>query len=244
MSLAFGSSLNCRLPTLYFFPSNARSHRNIFIYIQLIELHFLHAFTSNLPPDMSSGMCNFVGDINRLIVMLDTAQATGAIAAGLGFVSITSLIIITVALCLTRKYRGQTQERRGSVTTPVIDICRLTRLSVERQSCVAEPHRPPEAYLSSKTGFSLNSSPLIEPAKAWQSSSSTRVASKHGDALWRTGLHSYVISPLDLEAQLWKPTMEKRNGKTEPSRPLPVELPISPPPSYSQIDRSVLVSAP
>jgi hypothetical protein len=175
--------------------------------------------------------------------MFDTAQPTSAIAAGLGFVSITSLIIITVALCLTRKHRGQTRERRCSVTTPVIDICRLARSSVERQSCVAEPHRPPEAYVSSKTASSPNSSPLIESAKAWQSSSSIRVVSEHEDTLWRTGLHrpfGYVMSALDLEAQSWKPTTEKR--KAEPSRPLSVELPISPPPSYSQIDRSVLVS--
>jgi len=213
MSLAFGSSLNCRSLTLYFFPpSNAGSHRVNFIYIQPVELHFLHAFTSNSPPDMSS------------------TQATSAITAGLGFVSITALIIITIALCLTRKHRCQTRETRGSVTTPVIDICRLARSSVERQSCVAEPHRPPEAYIST-----------------WQSSSSIRVVSKHEDALGRTGLHRpscYVISALDLEAQSWRPTVEKRNGKTEWSRPLSVELPISPPPSYSQIDRSVLVSVP
>jgi hypothetical protein len=38
-----------------------------------------------------------------------------------------------------------------------------------------------------------------------------------------------VISVLDLEVQSWKPTMEKINGKVEPSRPLSVELPISPP---------------
>ena len=163
----------------------------------------------------------------------------------MGFVSITALIIITVALWLTREHRDQTRESRGSVTTPVIDICRLARSSVdsERQSCVTEPHRPPEAYLPRKTASSPNSSSLIEPAKAWQSSSSIRVVSKHEDALWRTGLSSgYVISALDLEAQSWKPTMEKSNGKTESSRPLSVELPISPPPSYSQIDRSVLVS--
>ncbi|KAF8504653.1 hypothetical protein F5888DRAFT_771391 [Russula emetica] len=197
---------------IFFSPSNVGSHRVNFIYIQPVELHFLHAFTSNSPPDMSS------------------TQATSAIAAGLGFVSITALIIITVALCLTRKHRGQTRERGGSVTTPVIDICRLARSSVERQSRVTEPHRPPEAYLST-----------------WQSSSSIRVVSIHEDALRRPGLHrlsGYVISAVDLEAQSWKPTTEKRNGKAEPSRPLSVELPISPPPSYSQIDRSVLVSVP
>ncbi len=117
---------------------------------------------------MSSGMCRFVGDKNHLMVILGTAQATSAIAAGLGFVSITALIIITVALCLTRKHRGQTRERRGSVTTPVIDICRLARSSVERQSCVAEPHRPPEVYLSCKVASSSspNTSPLIEPAQS------------------------------------------------------------------------------
>jgi hypothetical protein len=188
-----------------------------------------------------------VGDVNHLIVILDTAQANGAVAADLGFVSISALIVITIALWLTRKHRVQTRESRGSVTTPVIDICRLARSSVERQSCVAEPHRPPEAYLSSKTASSPNSSPLIEPAKAWQSSSSIRVVSTHDDALQRTGLHrpfDYVISAFDLEAQSWKPTMGKRNENAETSRPLSVELPISPPPSYSQIDRSVLVSVP
>jgi hypothetical protein len=198
---------------------------------------------------MSSSMCCFLGDVNHLIFILDKAQAStsGAFAAGLGFVSITSLTIIIIALCLTRKHRVQTRESRGSVTTPVIDICRPARSSVERQSCVAEPHRPPEAYLSSKTASSPNSSPLIEPAKAWQSSSSIRVVSTHEDALWRTGLHrpsDYAISAFDLEAQSWKSTVEKRNGKAESSRPLSVELPISPPPSYSQIDRSVLVSVP
>lgn len=248
MSLAFGSSLNCRSLTLYFFsPSNTGSHRVNFIYIQPVEPHFLHAFTSNSPPDMSSSMCCFVGDKNHLIVILDTAQASSAIAAGLGFVSFTALIIITIALCQTRKHRCQTRKMRGSVTTPVIDICRLARSSVERQSCVAEPHRPPEAYISSKAASSPNSSLLIEPVKARQSSSSIRVISKHEDALGPTGLHrpsGYVISALDLEAQSWRPTMEKQNGKAEPSRPLSIELPISPPPSYSQIDRSVLVSVP
>jgi hypothetical protein len=151
---------------IFFLASNSGSHRVNFIYIQPVELHFLHAFTSNSPPDMSSSMCRFVGDKNHLIVIRDTAPATSAITAGLGFVSITALIIITVALYLTLKHRGQTRERRGSVTTPVIDICRLARSSVERQSCVAEPHRPPEAHISSKTTTSPNSSPLIEPTKS------------------------------------------------------------------------------
>ena len=183
--------------------------------------------------------------INHLIVIFDPAQATSAFAAGLGIVSITALIIITVALCLTRKHRGQTRERRGSLTMPIFDICRPARSSVERQSCVAEPHRPPEVYLSSKIASSPNFSSLINLPKAWQSSSSIKVVSKHEDVLWRTGLHrpsGYEISALDLEAQSWKPTMEKRNGEAEPSHPLSIELPISPPPSYSQIDRSVLVS--
>lgn len=250
-SLAFGSSLNCHSLTLYFFFPfqwrRAGSQRVNFIYIRPIEVHFLHGFTSNSPPDMSSSMCCFVGDINHLILILDTAQATTAIVAGLGFVSITSLMIITVALYLTQKPRGPTRERRGSATTSVIDICRLTRSSVERQSCVAEPHRPPEAYRSSTTTSSPDYSRLIEPAKAWQSSSSIGVVSKHEDALWRTGLHKpsgYVVIALDLEAQSWKPTMEKINAKAELPRSLSVELPISPPPSYSQIDRSVLVSVP
>jgi len=51
---------------IFFSPSNVGSHRVNFIYIQPVELHFLHAFTSNSPPDMSS------------------TQATSAIAAGLG----------------------------------------------------------------------------------------------------------------------------------------------------------------
>jgi len=236
------SSLNCRPLTLFFFPLQTMLGATGLTSFIFNPLNFLHAFTSNSPLNMSSSMCCFVGDINHLIVILDTAQANSAIAAGLGFVSITALIIISVALCLTRKYRGQAREKRGSVTTPVIDICR------ERQSCVAEPHRPPEVYLSSKTASSPISSPLIEPAKAWQSSSSIRTVSKHEDELWRTGLHrpsGYVpISALDLEAQSWEPTIQKRIGKAEPSRPLSVELPISPPPSYSQIDRSVLVLVP
>ena len=243
MSLAFGSSSGRSLALYFFPPSNAGSHR-----VNLIYIHPLNfAFTSNSPPDMSDSMCRFVGDINHLIVMLDTAEASSAIAAGLGFVSITALIIITVALCLTWKRRDQTRESRGFVTTPVIDICRPARSSVERRSCVTEPHRPPEAYLSCKTASSPEPSPLIEPAKAWQSSSSIRAVSKPEDLSWRTRLHmpsGYVISALDLEAQSWKPTMEKRKEKAESSRPLSVELPISPPPSYSQIDRSMLVSIP
>ena len=50
---------------------------------------------------MSSGMYCFVGDKNHLTVVLDTAQSTSAIVAGLGFVSITApRIIITVAVTL------------------------------------------------------------------------------------------------------------------------------------------------
>ncbi|KAI0268460.1 hypothetical protein BGY98DRAFT_344877 [Russula aff. rugulosa BPL654] len=152
---------------------------------------------------------------------MSSAQANGAVAADLGFLSISALIIITIALCLTRKHRIQTRESRGSVTTPVIDICRLARSSVERQSCVAEPHRPPEAYLST-----------------WQSSSSIRVVSTHDDALQRTGLHrpfDYVISAFDLEAQSWKPTMGRRNENAETSRSLSVELPF---PRHHPIRRS------
>ncbi len=114
---------------------------------------------------MSSSMCRFVGDINYLIGILDTAQVTSATVAGLGFVSITALIVITIALCLSRKHRSQTLEKRGSVITPVVDICRLARKSVERNPCIIEPHRPPEAYLSGKnsTASFPISSPLIEP---------------------------------------------------------------------------------
>lgn len=51
-----------------------------------------------------------------------------------------------------------------------------------------------------------------------------------------------VISVLNIEAQSWEPIKEKRGAKAEPSYPFSVELPISPPPSYSQIDKSPLVS--
>lgn len=197
---------------------------------------------------MSSSKCCSAGDVNHLIVDKAQASTSGSVVADLGLVSITALTIIIIVLCLTRKHRVQTRESRDSVATPVMDICHPARSSVERRSCVAEePHRPPEAYLSSKTTSSPDSSPLIEPAKAWQSFSSIRVVSTHEDALWRTGLHrpsDYAISAFDIEAQSWKSTVEKRNGKAESSHPLSVELPISPPPSYSQIDRSVLVSLP
>lgn len=51
-----------------------------------------------------------------------------------------------------------------------------------------------------------------------------------------------MISVLNIEAQSWEPIKEKRGAKAEPSYPFSVELPISPPPSYSQIDKSPLVS--
>jgi len=178
--------------------------------IKPVELHFLHSFTSNLPSDMPS------------------TQDTSAIAASLGFVAIAALIIFTMALCLIGEHRSQTREKRGSVTAPVIDICRPAHSNGERDSYMAEPQWPREAYLS-----------------AWQPSPGFRVVPRHDDTLRRTGLHDpsgRAISDLTLEAQSWKPTREKRYTKAEPSRPFSVELPISPPPSYSQIDKSLLVS--
>ena len=93
----------------------------------------------------------FLGGTNHLIVILDTAQGATAVAASLGFIAVASLIIITIALCVLGEYRSQTREKRGSVTTPVIDICRLAHSNVERDSCTVEPQRPREAYLSSET---------------------------------------------------------------------------------------------
>jgi hypothetical protein len=57
---------------------------------------------------------------------------------------------------------------------------------------------------------------------------------------------------LDLEAQIWIPSRAKKNVKAKrshalthisPSVELPVALPVSPPPSYSQIHKSILVAA-
>jgi hypothetical protein len=108
---------------------------------------------------MPSSMCRFVGGTKHLIVILDTAQATSAIAASLGFVAVAALMIIIMALCLIGEHRGQTREKRGSVTTPVIDICRLSHSDVERDSCMAEPQRPREAYLSSKNSIAFSPTP-------------------------------------------------------------------------------------
>ena len=91
------------------------------------------------------------------------------------------------------------------------------------------------------------------PPKARQPSPGIPTASRYSDASRHTG-STGSCSPsgsakmdLDLESQIWKPSREKKNVKTKRSHALShifpsVELPISPPPSYSQIDKSILVA--
>lgn len=149
-SLALGHSLNRR--SLALFSSNTGSHRVVFLYMN--PLNFT-SYTLLLPTRHPTCpvVCIFFGCTNLLMVILDTAQAASAVAACLGFIAIASLITITIALCLIGKHRGRTREKRGSFTTPVIDICRLAHSNVERDSCTAEPQRPREAYLSSNYRF-------------------------------------------------------------------------------------------
>ncbi|KAI0001016.1 hypothetical protein BJV77DRAFT_256358 [Russula vinacea] len=140
---------------------------------------------------------------------MPSTQAAGAIAATFGFVAIAALITITIAVCLIGEHRDQTREKRGSVITPVMNICRLAHSNIERGACMAEPQQPCEAYLST-----------------CQPSSGIRVVSRHEDTR-RTGSRGPSGHGLDLEAQSWKPTWERRNANAEKSRPFSVELPIS-----------------
>lgn len=99
---------------------------------------------------MSDGMHCFFGDTTLLIVPLDTDGATGAIASSVSIIVVSTLMIIAMVLCLIRDQRGHT--RRMRVSTSVIDICRPVRSDVNRDdSCMAEPQRPREAHLSSRT---------------------------------------------------------------------------------------------
>jgi len=90
--------------------------------------------------------------------------------------------------------------------------------------------------------------------KARQPSPGIPVVSRYEDTSRWTGstgsrsLSGSAKMDLDLEAQTWKPSREKKNVKAKRSHALShifpsVELPISPPPSYSQIDKSILVAA-
>ncbi|KAH9965452.1 hypothetical protein BC827DRAFT_857759 [Russula dissimulans] len=157
-----------------------------------------------------------------------------AIASSVGIIVVAVLMMITMALYSIGVQRGHTQKQRVSVAMPVIDICRPAPSNVDQNSRIAEPQQPQEAYLPPR-----------------QPSPSARTASRHEETLRLTGLHS-LSDParlhLDLEAQPWKPTRDKKNVKAElfhlPScASPPLELPISPPPSYSQIDKSLLVVA-
>jgi len=186
------------------------------LYIKLAEVSFLHASAPNPPLDMPNTL------------------ATSAIATSVGVVVVAALILITMVLCLTKERRRQPQSKRVSVIAPVIDICRPAHSNVDRDSRIEAPQRPREAILSSR-----------------QPSPGIRAVTRYEDTSRRIG--SYVPSgpvktDLDLEAQLWKPSREKRNAKAgrshTPSHISPsVGLPLSPPPSYSQIDRCLLVAA-
>jgi hypothetical protein len=167
-------------------------------------------------------------------------------------------MIIAMVLCLIKEQRGQPQTKRVSITASVIDICRPAHSNVDGDSSIVVPQRPREAFLSCKIA-SLVLLTRSHPhsccvALARQPSPDIRLVSRFEDtsrSSQQTGSHGspgLAKLDLDLEAQLWKPSREKRNAKAErPYSPFcdstPVELPISPPPSYSQINKSLLVAA-
>ena len=164
-ALAFGHSLNCRSLTL--FSSNTRSHRLSSFLLNLLNST---SCTRSLPTYHLTCpvVCAILSGTVHLIVTLDTAQDTSAIAASLGFVAIAALIIFTMALCLIGEHRSQTREKRGSVTAPVIDICRPAHSNGERDSYMAEPQWPREAYLSGKPPSTLSPDTLSSLHRADQ----------------------------------------------------------------------------
>jgi hypothetical protein len=194
------------------------------------------------------------GELTNLIVLFDTASAIGAIAAGIGLIIVAFLIVLAMTLYLIRERRGRPQSKRVSVATPVIDICSPAHSNVDRDSRLVVPQRPREVLLSCKTTAPCSPeslvSPLTSPFEARQPSPSIRVVSRYENTSQQA--ESYGPSgpaniDLDLEAQSWRPSKEKKNVKAERSYfPSPISpsagLPISPPPSYSQIDRSLLVA--
>jgi len=200
---------------------------------EVLERRFHARLISNSPLDMSDCTYLFWGDATYLIVLLDTALVS-AIASSVGIIVVAVLMMITMALYSIGVQRSHTKKQRVSVAMPVIDICRPAPSNVDQNSRIAEPQQPQEVYLSPR-----------------QPSPSARTASRHEETLRLTGLHcpsNPARFHLDLEAQSWKFTRDKKNAKAELSHlpscvSPPLELPISPPPSYSQIDKSLLVAA-
>lgn len=66
-------------------------------------------------------------------------------------IPIAAFVVVTTPLCSIVKQRGQTYKKRASVSALVMDICRPEDLRLDGDLCVAEPQRPSDAYLSSKT---------------------------------------------------------------------------------------------
>jgi len=182
---------------------------------EVLERRFHARLISNSPLDMSDSLVS-------------------AIASSVGIIVVAVLMMITMALYSIGVQRSHTKKQRVSVAMPVIDICRPAPSNVDQNSRIAEPQQPQEVYLSPR-----------------QPSPSARTASRHEETLRLTGLHcpsNPARFHLDLEAQSWKFTRDKKNAKAELSHlpscvSPPLELPISPPPSYSQIDKSLLVAA-
>jgi hypothetical protein len=160
-----------------------------------------------------------------------------------------------MALRFIRTQRVEPQSKRVSIIKPVIDICRPAHSNVDRNLRIVAPQRPLEALLSCNAATSgscppksLPTPPMLLP-KARQPSPGIPTVPRYDDSSRRTGSCSPSGSAkvdLDLEAQIRKPSRENKNVKAKRSHALPhispsVELPVSPPPSYSQIDRSILV---
>jgi len=194
------------------------------------------------------------GGTTHLTVLFDTALVTTAIATSVGVIVVLALITVAITMVLRfiRAQRVQPQSKRVSVIKPVIDICRPVHSNV--------PQRPLEALLSCNAATSGSCPPKSLPTslmllpKARQPSPGIPTVPRYNDNSRRTG-STGSCSPfgsanmdLDLEAQIRKPSREKKNVKAKRSHALSqispsVELPTSPPPSYSQIDKSILVAA-
>ena len=179
------------------------------------------------------------------------ALASGAIAAAVTVVAVSAFVVVTMAVFLIDDQRGQTHKKRVFVSGLVIDICRPENERVDEDRCVSDPQRPCEAFLSCKT--SSNYSTVLFDADcahiARRPSSGNRVVARYEGSTSQMGLQDPVHCAerdLDLEAQSLKPKREKRDIKDMRSHTLScaslfVEVPVSPPPSYSYARNSPLV---
>lgn len=204
------------------------------------------------------------GGTTHLTVLFDTALVIAAIATSVVVVVVAALITvaITKGLRFIRAQRVQPQNKRVSVIKPVIDICRPAHSNVGWNLRIVAPQRPLEALLSCNAATSGSCPPKSLPTslmpvllpKSRQPSPGIPTVPRYDDNSRRTGLTG-LCSPsrsakmdLDFEAQIWIPSRAKKNVKAKRSHALThispsVELPVSPPPSYSQIDETILVAA-